>query len=123
VNILDQLAETKIREAQSRGDLENLPGSGKPLSLEDDKLIDPSLRIGYRLLKNAGYLPLEVQLLNELGMIEKLILTTIEPGEKKTLRLQLFSRMHQLPKSTSKIARRKYDYVAALLASIEQHTG
>ena len=38
-----------------------MPGSGKPLELDDDSLVPPDLRAGYRLLRNAGYLPVELQ--------------------------------------------------------------
>jgi hypothetical protein len=33
------LAERKILEAVSRGELDDLPGAGKPLALDDDALI------------------------------------------------------------------------------------
>jgi hypothetical protein len=53
--LIDKLAEQKIAEAVERGELNNLPGSGKPLHLDDDTLVPEELRAGYRLLKNAGY--------------------------------------------------------------------
>ena len=36
---LELLAEKKIAEAAERGDLDNLPGAGQPLDLEDDTLV------------------------------------------------------------------------------------
>ncbi|MFQ3469394.1 DnaJ family domain-containing protein [Enterobacter bugandensis] len=59
--LLDQWAERHIRDAQNKGDFDNLPGSGEPLELEDDSHIVPELRAGYRLLKNAGCLPPELE--------------------------------------------------------------
>ncbi|MCK6880055.1 DUF1992 domain-containing protein [Enterobacter bugandensis] len=59
--LLDQWAERHIRDAQIKGDFDNLPGSGEPLELEDDSHIAPELRAGYRLLKNAGCLPPELE--------------------------------------------------------------
>lgn len=59
--LLDQWAEQHILEAQRKGELDNLPGSGKPLKLDDDSHIPPELRAGYRLLKNAGCLPAELE--------------------------------------------------------------
>lgn len=59
--LLDQWAERHIRDAQNKGDFDNLPGSGEPLVLEDDSHITPELRAGYRLLKNAGCLPPELE--------------------------------------------------------------
>ncbi len=59
--LLDQWAERHITEAQAKGEFENLPGSGEPLILEDDAHVPPELRAGYRLLKNAGCLPPELE--------------------------------------------------------------
>lgn len=63
--LLDQWAERHISDAQNKGEFENLPGSGEPLILDDDSHIPPELRAGYRLLKNAGCLPPELQQRNE----------------------------------------------------------
>ena len=59
--LLDQWAERHIAEAQAKGEFDNLPGSGEPLILDDDSHVPPELRAGYRLLKNAGYLPPELE--------------------------------------------------------------
>ncbi|AAS97831.1 DnaJ family domain-containing protein [Nitratidesulfovibrio vulgaris] len=55
------IAEKRITEAQEEGAFENLPGTGKPLSIEDDSLIPEDLRMAYKILRNAGYLPSEIQ--------------------------------------------------------------
>ncbi|WP_213994097.1 DUF1992 domain-containing protein [Sodalis sp. dw_96] len=59
--LFDQWAEQHILQAQKNGDFENLPGYGRPLELDDDSAVPEELRTGYRLLKNAGYLPPELQ--------------------------------------------------------------
>ena len=61
MGLIDEWAERHIVSAQENGELDNLPGNGKPLVLDDDTLIPSDLRVGYRLLKNAGYLPPELQ--------------------------------------------------------------
>ncbi|ARB82918.1 MULTISPECIES: DnaJ family domain-containing protein [Yersinia] len=61
MELIDQWAERYIIDAQQKGELDNLPGSGKPLQLDDDSFVPPELRAGYRLLRNAGYLPVELQ--------------------------------------------------------------
>jgi hypothetical protein len=71
---LDLLAERKIAEAVSRGELDDLPGRGRPLDLEDDALVPEDLRLAYRILKNAGYVPPEVQELKEIAALENLLL-------------------------------------------------
>ena len=57
MTIFDTLAERHIQEALESGELQGLAGEGKPLTLDDDSHVPPELRVGYRLLKNAGYLP------------------------------------------------------------------
>ncbi|KIS45710.1 DUF1992 domain-containing protein [Kosakonia radicincitans] len=59
--LLDQWAERHILDAQNKGEFDNLPGRGKPLALDDDSHVPPELRAGYRLLKNAGCLPPELE--------------------------------------------------------------
>ncbi|NDL65962.1 DnaJ family domain-containing protein [Acerihabitans arboris] len=59
--LVDELAEQHIQQALREGEFDNLPGYGKPLQLDDDSAVPEDLRAGYRLLKNAGYLPAELQ--------------------------------------------------------------
>jgi hypothetical protein len=71
--MLDFLVEQKILEAAARGDFDDLPGAGRPLDLDDEALIPEDLRLAYRILKNAGYLPSEVHVLNEIVQLERFI--------------------------------------------------
>jgi hypothetical protein len=41
---LELIAEQRICEAVSRGELDDLPGAGRPLALDDDPLIPEELR-------------------------------------------------------------------------------
>lgn len=45
-----------IREAQERGEFDNLAGQGRPLRW-DDEHVPPEWRMASRILKNAGYAP------------------------------------------------------------------
>ena len=60
MDIFAVIAEQRIREAQERGDFDNLPGAGKPLELEDDSHMPEDLRMAYKVLRNAGYVPPEI---------------------------------------------------------------
>jgi hypothetical protein len=55
------LAERRIGEAVANGELDDLPGAGKPLELDDDALVPEELRMAHRILRNAGYAPEEVR--------------------------------------------------------------
>jgi Domain of unknown function (DUF1992) len=65
--MLDFLAERRIAEAVSRGELDDLPGAGRPLDLDDDRLVPEDLRAANRILKNAGVAPPEVK---KLGLMK-----------------------------------------------------
>lgn len=73
MNLLDQIVEARIQEAIERGELRGLPGEGRPLRLDDDSAIPEELRVAYRLLKNAGFLPPELQLRKEVREAEQLL--------------------------------------------------
>ena len=79
---LGRLAEERIRDAIQRGEFDNLPGSGKPLNLEDDRHIPDDLRLAYKILKNADCLPPELELKKEIRKAEELLSSVADEGEK-----------------------------------------
>ncbi|MCF8029919.1 MAG: DUF1992 domain-containing protein [Desulfohalobiaceae bacterium] len=70
---LQQIAENKIRQAQRDGELDDLPGQGKRLELDDDSHIPSELRMAYRILKNADYVSPEVQQRKEIADIKEML--------------------------------------------------
>ena len=70
---LDPLVEARIERALERGELTDLPGQGRPLSLEDDTCVASELRLAYRILKNAGYVPEEIEMRREIMGLAVLI--------------------------------------------------
>ena len=65
--MLEFIAERRISEAIENGELDDLPGAGRPLELDDDALIPEDLRVANRILKNAGVAPPEVK---KLGLMQ-----------------------------------------------------
>ena len=57
--------DEQIHEAQARGDFDNLPGTGKPLNL-DENPFSGDKALAYSLLKQNGYAPPEVELSKEI---------------------------------------------------------
>lgn len=55
----------QIREAQARGEFDNLRGAGKPLNFADN-LHAGAKAMGYNLLKSNGYAPKEIELAKEI---------------------------------------------------------
>jgi len=66
---LDALVEHRIQAAIARGEFDNLPGAWRPLDLDDDRLVPEELRVAYRLLKNAGYVPPELAQIAEVNQL------------------------------------------------------
>jgi hypothetical protein len=67
-----------IREAQARGDFDNLPGMGQPLQLEGDNPFNPEWSAAFRVAKNAGAAPLWVQLDKEIGANTEALATMLD---------------------------------------------
>lgn len=86
------LIEQKIEESIARGEFNNLPGAGKPIELDDDSGVPDELKVSYRMLKNSGFRPAEVELKMEIEKLkEKLNLKINELNnfENETELLQL----------------------------------
>src|SRR4030067_2588605 len=77
------IAEQNILEAIARGEFANLPGAGTPLRLEDDSMVPGELRISYKVLKNAGCIPPELELRKEIINLRDLLRTIEDDGGKK----------------------------------------
>jgi hypothetical protein len=89
VDLIEKIAEARIRDAMARGDFDNLAGRGQPLRLEDLSKVPDDLRAGYILLKNAGVLPEEMQLRKEMVTLEALVDACADPEERTRLRKDL----------------------------------
>ena len=89
MDIVDQIVERRIAAAAGRGEFDDLPGAGRPLELEDDSLVAPEIRVAYRILKNAGYIPEEVRLLRELRTAEQLLVQAVDPEERSSASARL----------------------------------
>lgn len=73
MDAFEKIAERKIREAIQNGEFDNLLNSGKPIDLDEDCFILQELRMAYRVLKNSGCLPPELELRNEIISLRSMI--------------------------------------------------
>lgn len=78
----ERIIEERILQAQQRGDFDNLEGAGKPLNFEENHTIPEDLRLAYKILKNAGCLPPELELKKEIRQTEDLLKGMEETAEK-----------------------------------------
>ncbi len=105
MDFIERLAEERIREAMERGEFDNLPLAGKPLPLEPNGFVPEELRLGYKLLKNAGFLPPELELRKEILSLKEL-LATVDDDEE---RLKLGRRINHLVLRLNLLAKRSFD--------------
>ena len=84
------------------GEFDNLPGKGKPLKLEDLSNIPEELRLAYKVLKNAGFLPPEVELLKEIKTVEDLL----DHMEEEEHRVRQIKRLNYLIMKLNQLRRR-----------------
>lgn len=83
------LVEQRIKQAQKRGEFENLEGANKPLKFEDQH-IPEELRLSHKILKNAGFLPPEVELKKKISQTEQLLdEASIDAPERRKIQKKL----------------------------------
>jgi len=90
MDIFARIAERRIKDAMENGEFDNLEGMGKPITFEDETMIPEDLRMVYRILKNAGCIPPEVELRNEVVNISALI-NTIDDDKERLKKIREFN--------------------------------
>jgi hypothetical protein len=103
------LVEKKILESMAKGEFENLPGEGKPLDLEDDAFVPTEMRMAYKVLRNAGVVPREVTVLQEIHeMKEKLKSETgLSPDERQQLEKKIAIKQSEVALAVERMQKTK----------------
>ncbi len=87
------IAERRIAEAIQNGSLNTESWKNRPLPLEkEDGFVPEDLRMAYKILKNSGYLPPEVETRKEVQKLEDLIAKT----EDEHLRVKQIKKLNLL---------------------------
>jgi hypothetical protein len=81
--------DKQIEEWLAQQGPEDLPGKGKPLDLDEYFRCPEDLRIGYSLLKNAGYVPEEVEQLRQINQLIDELQKCADPVDRTRLRSRL----------------------------------
>lgn len=82
----EKLVEERIKKAQKEGYFDDLEGSHKPLKFDGQNVPD-DLRLAHKIMKNAGFLPPEVELKKEITNTEQL-LETAKIDSPKRVKIQ-----------------------------------
>ena len=68
----EAIVEERIKKAQKEGGFEDLPGKAKPLEF-DDSHAPQELRMAHKILKNAGFLPPEIEIKKQIANTQDLM--------------------------------------------------
>jgi hypothetical protein len=87
---LDDEIARHLRESEAAGELQAAPSYGKPLDFGDGYDETPvELRMGFKVLKDAGVVPHEVQMLREVGALKLRLQATADEAEAAALRQRI----------------------------------
>ena len=78
-----------VARSIANGELDNLPGQGKPLNLDDESGVPEEMRMAYRVMKNAGIVPPEVEALKRLATLREQLADETDPAERDRLAKQI----------------------------------
>lgn len=120
MNAIERIAEQRIREAQERGEFKNLSGAGRVLDLDDDVGVPPELRVAYRILKNSGFVPPEIELRRDIANAESLLAQALTPAdrEKANTRLEFLLMKLAASRGGARDARIEADYYERLAEKV-----
>ncbi len=94
---LDEQIAQSLREALRSGELQASASWGKPLDLADGYAQTPEeLRLAFKLLKDAGYVPPEVDTMKRIAALRQVIQADPEAPEADAMRQRLGELQQQL---------------------------
>lgn len=76
------IAERRIAQAIKDGTLQTDSWKNKPLPLDDDSSIPDDLKMAYKILKNSGFVPPEVETRKDIQKLEDLISQTEDEHQR-----------------------------------------
>jgi len=83
------IVEQRIKQAQEKGEFDDLEGNNKPLKFSDANVPD-ELRLAHKILKNSGFTPPEVEIKKKINNTEDLLDNTkYDSDERRKLTKKL----------------------------------
>ncbi|CAM2005155.1 DnaJ family domain-containing protein [Acanthopleuribacter pedis] len=118
---MDRIVERKIQEAMQDGAFEGLPGAGKPLPLDEDAAVPEDVRLTYKVLKNAGFVPPELEWRKEMVRLQDLVAGAVDALSREAYRKQLAIKQLQFDEAMQRMGRGvPAAYRQALYAKLEK---
>ena len=85
----DKIVEALIKDAQERGEFDNLPGKGKPIDLSSYFETPEEVRLAQSVLKNAGMTSPEVEILKEIAELRQIQEAVTDEAKKQEIRKRI----------------------------------
>lgn len=92
----DKLVESIIKDAQERGEFDNLPGKGKSIDLTAYFDTPGEIRVAQSVLKNANIASREVDLLREIAKLKQVLATVANEKKKKEIHKEIEKKQLEL---------------------------
>jgi Domain of unknown function (DUF1992) len=90
LKLLDDHIGESLRASEQSGELKSAPSYGKPLGFGDGYDETPAeLRMGMKILKDAGVVPPEVEAMREAAELEERVNACTDEAERRALQQQL----------------------------------
>jgi hypothetical protein len=90
LKLLDDHIGESLRQSEQTGELKSAPSYGKPLGFGDGYDETPAeLRLGMKILKDAGVVPPEIEAMREAAELEARMNACADETERRVLQQQL----------------------------------
>ena len=87
--IFDRIVEVITKDAMERGEFDNLPGRGKPIDLTEYFATPEEVRLANSILKTAGMISREVDLLKEIAELKQVLVALADEKKKQEITRQI----------------------------------
>jgi hypothetical protein len=109
--VFERIAEQKIRDAMKDNKFSGVSQPGRPLDLEGYFQTPPDLRLAFSVLKSAGCVPEEVDLLNELAALRQELGETTGAEAREVLQKRIARLRLRLDLAMERTRRRRSDSI------------
>ena len=108
LKLLDDHIGEHLRESEAQGELASAPSYGKPLCFGDGYDETPAeLRMGMKILKDAGVVPPEVEAMREAAALEARLQACTDDAERRLLQRQLSDKRQAIALRLEALARHR----------------
>jgi hypothetical protein len=96
LQLLDDHIGRSMRETEASGELKAAPSWGKPFDFGDGyEETPPELRMAFKALKEGGFVPREVEMMNEVATLRSELATVAGDAERERGLLRQISELQQ----------------------------